>query len=278
MAHSHEDPEKIRYVGDSRIRADRPKQYPKDYSEYPGKTEAFFPDFLLREWMVAVVVLVGFMSLVFAHEAPLEDIADPTNTSYVPLPDWYFLFLYQLLKYDWSSGALTPIGTVIIPGIAFGALLLAPWLDTGKERRPSRRPVATGSMLLALAAVVFLTWAAVDEHDKNELAQGGAQGEQNVEIVNPDSEGYEIYQGASCVTCHASDLSGATAPPLLGVGDKYGKDEIIDIINNGIGNMPAQSDAVEEDAKEKLAAWLAQQKAEGGGEGEGGEGGEGAAQ
>lgn len=275
MAHSHEDPEKIRYVGDSRVRAGRPKQYPKDYSEYPGKTEAFFPDFLLREWMVAVVVLVGFMSLVMAHEAPLGDIADPTNTSFIPLPDWYFLFLYQLLKYDWSSGVLTPVGTVVIPGIAFGALVLAPWLDRGKERRPSKRPVATGSMLLAIAAIFFLTWAAVDEHDKNELAQGGATGNENVGIVDKESEGYEIYQSASCVQCHATDLSGATAPGLLGVGDKYNQDEITSIINDGKGAMPPQGDTLEEADKEKLAAWLASQKAEGGGEGEaGGEGGQ----
>ncbi|MFS8580714.1 MAG: c-type cytochrome [Novibacillus thermophilus] len=277
MAHSHEDPEKIRYVGDSRVRADRPKRYPKDYSEFPGKTELFFPDFLLREWMVAVVVLVGFMALVFAHEAPLEDIADPTNTSYVPLPDWYFLFLYQLLKYDWSSGPLTPIGTVVIPGIAFGALFLAPWLDRGKERRPSKRPVATGAMLLAIVAIVYLTWAAVDEHSKNELAQGGAQqgGDGgDIAIVGEDSEGYEIYQHSSCVGCHASDLSGATAPALLGVGDKYSEEEILDIIDNGMGAMPPQGDALDPADKETLVAWLAQQKAEGG-EGEEGENGEG---
>lgn len=274
MAHSHEDPEKIRYVGDSRVRAGKPKLYPKDYSEYPGKTEAFFPDFLLREWMVAVVVLVGFMALVMADEAPLGDIADPTNTSFVPLPDWYFLFLYQLLKYEWSSGVLTPVGTVVIPGIAFGALVLAPWLDKGKERRPSKRPIATGSMLVAIAAVVFLTWAAVDEHAKNELAQGGAQGgNENVGIIDKDSEGYEIYQSSSCVQCHATDLSGATAPALLGVGDRYNQDEIIGIINDGKGAMPPQGDQIEEADKEKLAAWLASQKAEGGkGEGEADEG------
>ena len=226
--------------------------------------------------MVAVVVLVGFMALVFAHEAPLGDIADPTNTSFVPLPDWYFLFLYQLLKYDWSSGMLTPIGTVVIPGIAFGALILAPWLDRGKERRASKRPVATGAMLMAIVAIVYLTWAAADEHSKNELAQGGAQGGggDEIAIVNEDSEGYEVYQNSSCVACHASDLSGASAPPLLGVGDKYNQEEIIDIIDNGIGAMPPQADTLEAADKETLSAWLAEQKADGG-EGEAGEGGEG---
>lgn len=273
MAH-HDETGKIRYVGDSRVRADRPKMYPIDYSEYPGKTEAFFPDFLLREWMVAVVVLVGFMALVLAEPAPLGDLADPTNTSFVPLPDWYFLFLYQLLKYEWSSGPLTPIGTVVIPGIAFTALFLAPWLDRGTERRPSKRPVATGLMLLAIVSAVYLTWAAVDEHEKNTLAREGGQGggdDGGVTIVNEDSEGYDIYKGSSCVGCHATDMSGANGPSLLGVGDKYSAEEILDIINNGIGGMPPQADAVDDESKEKLAKWLAEQKT-GGGEGEEGEG------
>lgn len=264
MTQTNEEREKARYVGDSRIRADRPRQYPADYADHPGKTEQFFPDFLLREWMAAVVVLVGFMALVITEEAPLGDIADPTNTAFVPLPDWYFLFLYQLLKYDWSSGVLTPIGTVVIPGIAFTALILAPWLDKGKERRPSKRPVATGSMLVAIVAIVYLTWAAADEAKMNELIQGGAQDGEKIAIVNEDSEGYEIYQASSCVQCHASDLSGASAPPLLGVGDTYNQEEIVDIIDNGIGTMPPQADTLEADEKETLSAWLAEQKADGG--------------
>ncbi|WP_054949638.1 menaquinol-cytochrome c reductase cytochrome b/c subunit [Numidum massiliense] len=272
MAHSNGKPERIHYVGDSRIPAKEDRMYPKDYTDYPGKTEAFFPDFLLREWMVGVVFLVGFMALVLTEPAPLGNIADPTNTGFIPMPDWYFMFLYQLLKYEWSSGVLTPIGTLVIPGVAFTAMILAPWLDRGKERRPSKRPVAVGSMLIALVAVFYLTWAAVDQHAKNELAQngagaGGGGGGGDVAIVNEDSEGYEIYKGQSCVGCHATDLSGGNAPALLGVGDRRTKDEIIDIIDNGVGTMPAQP--MENDKeKEKLAAWLAEQKADGGEEGD----------
>src|SRR5690554_2128252 len=116
----------MKFVGDSRIPAEKEKYIPKDYSEFPGKTEPFWPNFLLREWMVGAVFLVGFLCLVVAHPAPLERIADPTDSSYIPLPDWYFMFLYQLLKYEFASGNFTVIGSVVIPGIAFGALMLAP--------------------------------------------------------------------------------------------------------------------------------------------------------
>ena len=84
----------------------RKQNIPKDYSEYPGKTEAFWPDFLLKEWMVGAVFLIGYLILTVAHPSPLEGPADPTDTGYIPLPDWYFLFLYQLLKYEFASGAL----------------------------------------------------------------------------------------------------------------------------------------------------------------------------
>ena len=99
---------------------------PKDYSEYPGKTEAFWPNFLLKEWMVGAVFLSRLFMFNQLHiRSPLERIADPTDTGYIPLPDWYFLFLYQLLKYSYASGPYTVIGAMIIPGFAFGGLLLS---------------------------------------------------------------------------------------------------------------------------------------------------------
>ncbi|MGG3105298.1 cytochrome C oxidase Cbb3, partial [Bacillus velezensis] len=155
----------MKFVGDSRIPAEKKPNIPKDYSEYPGKTEAFWPNFLLKEWMVGAVFLVGFLVLTIVHEPPLERVADPTDTGYIPLPDWYFLFLYQLLKYEYAAGSYTVIGAMIIPGLAFGSLLLAPFLDRGSERRPWKRPVAVGMMLLAISAAVFLTWQSVATHD-----------------------------------------------------------------------------------------------------------------
>ena len=108
----------MKFVGDSRVPAKehRMKNIPKDYSEYPGKTEAFYPDYLLKEWMVGSVFLIGYLILTAVNPSPLERIADPLDTTYIPVPDWYFLFLYQLLKYSYASGPYNVIGTIIIPG------------------------------------------------------------------------------------------------------------------------------------------------------------------
>ena len=70
----------MKFVGDSRIPAtNRKPNIPKDYSEFPGKTEYFYPDFLLKEWLVGAVFLVGFLCLTIVGEPPLEREADPTR-------------------------------------------------------------------------------------------------------------------------------------------------------------------------------------------------------
>ena len=84
MAHGHKSDEKIVYVGDSRVikKTQEQRLIPKDYSAYPGKSEAFIPNFLLKEWMVGVVVLVGMLVLVMSDPAPLGYPADPKNTAF----------------------------------------------------------------------------------------------------------------------------------------------------------------------------------------------------
>ncbi|NEU31161.1 cytochrome C oxidase Cbb3 [bacterium LRH843] len=228
----------MKFVGDSRVKANnRMPNIPKDYSEYPGKTEAFWPNFLLKEWLVGAVFLMGYLLLTVAHPAPLERMADPAAASgYIPLPDWYFLFLYQLLKYSYASGDYNVIGTVVIPGLAFGALLIAPWLDTGKERRPLKRPIATGMMLLAVISTVYLTWESVDQHDWEAAAKQG----EIVEVdINTEAEGYAIFTSqASCIGCHGDTLSGGAGGPSLLETEKS-PEEIMEVIKNGQGAMPA---------------------------------------
>ncbi|MGG3842262.1 c-type cytochrome [Anoxybacillus kestanbolensis] len=249
----------MKFVGDSRVPATRKPNIPKDYSEYPGKTEAFWPNFLLKEWMVGSVFLIGFLCLTVAHPSPLERIADPTDTSYIPLPDWYFLFLYQLLKYSYASGPYTVVGAIIIPGLAFGALLLAPFLDRGPERRPSKRPVAVGMMLLTLAAIIFLTWESVVTHDWEAAAE---QGKIRAEVeIDKNAEGYKILEANTCLTCHGENLQGGPAAPSL-VGTGLSPEEIADIAKNGKGSMPAGIFKGTDEELQKLAEFVAGLKAE----------------
>ncbi|MGM8365355.1 c-type cytochrome [Virgibacillus sp. W0181] len=226
----------MRFVGDSRISADRTPNIPKDYSEYPGRTEYFWPNFLLKEWLVGSVFLVGFLCLVLAHPSPLEGVADPTNAGYIPLPDWYFLFLYELLKYDFASGPYIIFGILILPGLAFGGLLLAPFLDNGPGRRPPKRPIAVAMMLLGLASVIWLTYesaAAVDWEERAEMNKPIPASDIEIDTEDP---GYAIYE-SNCLSCHGDSLEGGAAGPSL-IGTEHSAEEIATIAKEGIGDMP----------------------------------------
>ena len=90
----------MKFVGDSRVPSSehRKPNIPKDYSEYPGKTEAFWPNFLLKEWMVGAVFLVGFLCLTVAHPSPLEKIADPGDTGIYSNARLVFFILISIIK------------------------------------------------------------------------------------------------------------------------------------------------------------------------------------
>lgn len=254
------------FVGDSRVSAKRIPNISPSYSDFPGKTEPFWPNFLLKEWMVAAVCLVAFLILTVSHPSPLTDKANPNDTSFLPLPDWYFLFLYQLLKYKWASGDWVVIGILGIPGIAFGALMLAPWLDAGKERRPSKRPVATGLMMTALVGIFYLTWAANNEaeHLKHKNSAGSDHGTPPAaEAPAPADSSFTadaVWKAqASCMGCHGKNMEGGMGPNLQTIGGKLDATQIADIIKNGKGSMPGGM--IKDDAEiQKLADYLASLK------------------
>lgn len=228
-----------KYVVDSRIISEKYKHTPPEYDEFPGRNEPFWPNFLLKEWMIGSVAVVGILSLVVSHPAPLGDIADPNNTNFTPLPDWYFLFLYQLLKYPWAAGEYVIFGTMIIPGFAFISLLLAPFLDRGPERRFYRRPLTSLFMFIGLVSVVYLTYASVVAH-AHDVANQQASQEAPAAVSEDASPGEKLYASQqSCISCHAADMSGGFGPALTAVGSKYNADQIKDIIVNGKGQMPA---------------------------------------
>ncbi|WP_422660819.1 c-type cytochrome [Paenibacillus sp. EC2-1] len=290
MAHGHKSDEKVVFVGDSRVRKGNGFITPPDYTAYPGKSEAFIPNFLLKEWMVGVVVLVGFLVLTISEPAPLGYPADP-SASVIPMPDWYFLFLYEYLKLPYASGDYVVLGTLGVSGVAFGALLLVPFLDTGKERRFYKRPITSALMFLSIIAVIYLTNSAWT-HYTHELEASGqkpehiqreeeaeekrAQGlptsnakqpeSEEIAIVDKDNPAMETFKKATCISCHAADMKGqGNAPGLRGVGDSLDKAAIAGIIKNGKGQMLPMHDTaiaagVTEEELDQLAEWLASQK------------------
>src|SRR5204862_1008504 len=101
---------------------------------------------------MAAIIL---MSLTLGAE--LGPKANPTTTTYVPRPDWYFFFLFELLRVI-KPPSLTPLATIGIPTIAMILLFLLPFYDRGPERRPERRPIATITGIVVIGAVALLTY------------------------------------------------------------------------------------------------------------------------
>jgi mono/diheme cytochrome c family protein len=252
----------VEYVGDSRVPAKKTPNISPSYAEFPGKSEAFWPNFLLKEWMVAAVVLVAFLVLTVSHPSPLESKADPNAAGYIPLPDWYFLFLYQLLKYPWQSGPWIVFGAVVMPGIVFGSLLLAPWLDTSPDRKPSKRPIATGVMLLSIVSIVYLTWSAMEEHKATapHPAAGGAAAAKPPADFKPDV----IWtKQTTCQGCHGGNMEGGMGPALWNVGSRLDEKQINEVVTNGRGAMPKGVFTGTPEEKEKLVKYLASLKGDG---------------
>ncbi|WP_339227985.1 c-type cytochrome [Oceanobacillus sp. FSL K6-2867] len=243
----------MKFVGDSRISAERKPNIPKDYSEYPGRTEAFWPNFLLKEWLVGAVFLVGFLCLTLAHPSPLEGMADPTDAAYIPLPDWYFLFLYELLKYKFAAGPYIIMGILVLPGLAFGALLLAPFLDNGPGRRPHQRPVAVGMMLLGLTAVIWLTYTSAAHVDWEGRAEANKPVPEAEVTIDESHPGYAAYEN-SCLACHGAELEGGAGPSLVGI--ELSAEEIATIAVDGIGAMPPDQFQGTDEELEQLADFI----------------------
>jgi quinol-cytochrome oxidoreductase complex cytochrome b subunit len=114
----------------------------------------FFPYYFF-EIMLIVMFAVEVVLVLAVLFPPSIGREIDFSAQFSPRPEWYFLFLYQLTKYFY--GGWTFVGAVLLPGLAFSALLLAPFLDSGKETVLRQRKAAAAAGFSLLAAVVVLT-------------------------------------------------------------------------------------------------------------------------
>ena len=121
--------------------------YLREYSLLKAQGKPFFPYAVAKDSVMACIVMVVIITMSIVLGAELGPKADPTTTTYVPRPEWYFFFLFELLRVI-KPPALTPLATIGIPTICMILLFLLPFYDRGPERRPERRPIATTAGIL----------------------------------------------------------------------------------------------------------------------------------
>ena len=158
-----------------------------------GEPKPFHPYHALKDTIAMAVVFALLLTLAIAIPAPLDPIADPADATSVPRPEWYFLSLFQLLKY--FPGPLEPVATMVVPGLVVTLLLLLPFLDRSRHRHPFKRPAVTSAVAALGAGIVALTWLGLQDSPAH--ADPDAWGPVAI-------GGHEVARNAQCVRCHTS--------------------------------------------------------------------------
>ena len=126
------------------------EDYLREYSILKSQGKPFFPYAIAKDSMMAIVTLAVIILMAVLFGAELGPKADPTTTTYTPRPEWYFFFLFELLRVV-KPPELVFLATIGIPTICLMLLLLLPFYDRGPERNPLRRPIATTAGIATIA-------------------------------------------------------------------------------------------------------------------------------
>lgn len=185
------------------------KEYLEDYAQAKAEGKPFFPYAIYKDHVVAVLSLGIVILLAIVYRVEIGEPVNPASTDYVPRPEWYFFFLFELLKIFEGSNVLTPVimGTFIVPNILIVLLLVWPFLDQGPERRIDRRPISLAVAVVVVALLAFLT------HEGSKAPLGGAGEGPVLEGLDETGEaGLAVYNANGCAACHMIGGVGATGP------------------------------------------------------------------
>lgn len=261
----------------------------EDPLEPKQPTETFYPRQVIIDAVFALVIIVVLAAI--AHFIPFElgPQANPADTHYLPRPEWYYIPIFQYLKY-WPA-ALSFVGVVIVPGIVAFAFASLPFLDRRMERRPWKRPVAVGSYCFVFLALFGLGAMSYhnDHADPGYSAQLASQNQQiedfmkqpfQPEVTGSDhggapaaaaatgaaaadpkvAKGKAIFESSSCNACHGEGGVGtALAPKLIGVSGRLPGDALTAFLKKpsakatGGGMQPVD---LPPDQMESLVAYL----------------------
>jgi ubiquinol-cytochrome c reductase cytochrome b subunit/menaquinol-cytochrome c reductase cytochrome b/c subunit len=213
--------------------------YLREYSILKNQGKPFFPYIVAKDAWMAVVVMgvIIFLSLYFGAE--LGPKADPTTTTYVPRPEWYFFFLFEVLRVI-KPPVFTPFAIIGVPTICMILMFLLPFYDRSPERLITRRPVALAAGLATIAAMAYLTY------------EGAAAGSPNQVDMKPPAtlsaseaatfEAGKIVLGQSgCLACHKIGDNGndGPGPQLTHIGAKLRPGAIASTLRNPTAPMPS---------------------------------------
>ena len=211
------------------------ESYLREYQILKSQGKPFFPYAVLKDSIMAAIVLVVIIAMAIVLGAgELQNKADPTTTTYTPRPEWYFFFLFEVLRVI-KPPELTPLATVGVPTIALVLLLLLPFYDRNPERRPERRPIATTAAIATMAAMAYLTYlgAHAEAPDKIDL-----------KVAATLEAGQTVANQSGCGACHKFGEAGnaTLGPDLTHIGSKLPAAAIERTLRNPTAPMPSYAD------------------------------------
>lgn len=188
----------------------------------------FYPEQAAKDVVAVFIAFVVLFAVTVALDVPLERLADPTDTTYIPRPEWYFLFLFQTLKF--FEGSLEVIGAVVLPTLAIVALMLLPFIDRGRVQALSQRKTAFAAVTLAAIGWAALTGAAiVSTPEQAEQSQSALAATYDWKQLTPvELAGLSCYRQENCETCHnLSRGEPKMGPTLATVAERKSADWMI---------------------------------------------------
>ena len=229
------------------------EQYLREYSILKSKGESFFPYTVYKDGVMSMVVLAVIILMAGVLGAELGPKADPTTTTYVPRPEWYFFFLFELLRVV-EPPSLVFLATIGIPTICLVLLIVLPFIDRNPERDPRRRPIATLAGITTIAAMAYLTVLGATAGSPTEI-----------ELATPPEhmEGRSVAASSGCLGCHRfGENGGALGPQLTKVGERLPRQAIERTLLNPTKPMPSYAKLREDDPEkfDRLVNYLASLK------------------
>jgi len=207
------------------------EQYLREYELLKKQGKPFFPYAVMKDSTMALIVVLVIVLLSIMLGAEQGPKADPTSTTYTPRPDWYFFFLFEVLRVL-KPPYLVPLATIGIPTIAMILLFLLPFYDRGSERRPERRPIAITSLSLTVVVMAYLTYKG---------ANAGPPTKVEMEVPQQYEAGKLVVAQSACLACHKIGESGngTLAPDLTHIGSRIPREAILRSLEAGPSIMPS---------------------------------------
>ncbi|HLL91859.1 MAG TPA: c-type cytochrome [Solirubrobacteraceae bacterium] len=218
------------------------EEYLREYAILKSQGKPFFPYAVAKDAVMACVVMAVIIAMSLVLGTELGSKANPTTTTYVPRPEWYFFFLFEVLRVI-KPPSLVGLATIGVPTICMILLFLLPFYDRGPERRPERRPIATVTGIVVIAAMAYLTYqganagspTAIEMATPTRIVQAGGT------TLAEYEAGKKVVAQTGCLACHKIGDNGnaGPGPNLTDIATRLPRQAIARTLVNPTAPMPS---------------------------------------